>query len=48
MRIVLQPMNEKVTSVITGHIDLLDSPAVEPLLLQMVAHASAYRVILDR
>ncbi|PNH10831.1 hypothetical protein TSOC_002360 [Tetrabaena socialis] len=43
---VLQPLNEraaKVVEVVTEHIDLLDSPALEPLLLQLVAATSAYR-----
>ena len=48
MKTVLQPLNEKAKDIIVNHADLLESPAVEPLLLQLVAHVSAYRVILSR
>ncbi|KXZ49567.1 hypothetical protein GPECTOR_20g422 [Gonium pectorale] len=44
---VLQPLNERAAKVVTEHIDLLDSPGLEPLLLQLVAATSAYRVILQ-
>lgn len=43
---VLQPLNERAAQVVTEHIDLLDSPGLEPLLLQLVAATCAYRVIL--
>lgn len=45
---MLQPLNEKAAAIITQRIDLLDTSSVEPLLLQLVAHVSAYRVILER
>lgn len=45
---VLQPLNERAAKIIFEHIDLLDSPRVEPLLLQLVAHVAAYKVILSR
>ena len=48
MKAVLQPLNEKAAEIITKHVDLLESASVEPLLLQLVAHMSAYRVILAR
>ncbi|GFR51542.1 hypothetical protein Agub_g13960 [Astrephomene gubernaculifera] len=44
---VLQPLNERAAQVVTEHIDLLDSPGLEPLLLQLVAATSAYRVTLQ-
>lgn len=46
MRSVLQPLNEKAADAIVNHLNLLDSPSINPLLLQFVAHVSAYRVIL--
>ncbi|KAK9802650.1 hypothetical protein WJX73_000703 [Symbiochloris irregularis] len=48
MKTVLQPLNEKARDIIVNRADLLEAPAVEPLLLQLVAHVSAYRVILAR
>ncbi|KAG2489113.1 hypothetical protein HYH03_012339 [Edaphochlamys debaryana] len=45
---VLQPLNERAARVVTEHIDLLDSPGLEPMLLQLVAATSAYRVTLKR
>ncbi|GLC36098.1 hypothetical protein PLESTB_001380900 [Pleodorina starrii] len=48
MREVLQPLNERAAKVITEHLDFLDSPGLEPLLLQLVAATSAYRVTLQR
>lgn len=45
---VLQPLNDRAASIIIDHIDLLDSSRVEPLLLQLVAHVAAYKVILSR
>jgi len=45
---VLQPLNEKASNIVVKHIDLLDTPKVEPLLLQLVAHVAAYKVILSR
>ncbi|GLI65370.1 hypothetical protein VaNZ11_008921 [Volvox africanus] len=48
MEEVLQPLNERAAQVVTEHIDLLDSQGLEPLLLQLVAATSAYRVVLQR
>lgn len=48
MNAVLQPLNEKAADIIINHLNLLESSTVEPLLLQFVAHVSAYRVILKR
>lgn len=48
MRCVLQPLNEKAADVIVNHLNLLESTHIDPLLLQFVAHVSAYRVILRR
>lgn len=45
---VLQPLNEKASNIVVRHIDLLDSAKAEPLLLQLVAHVAAYKVILSR
>ena len=45
---VLQPLNEKASNIVVEHIDLLDSPRIEPLLLQLVSHVAAYKVILSR
>ena len=48
MKAVLQPLNEKAKDIIVKHADLLQSSQMEPLLLQLVAHVSAYQVILQR
>ena len=48
MKAVLQPLNEKAKDIIVKHADLLQSSHMEPLLLQLVAHVSAYQVILQR
>ena len=48
MKTVLQPLNEKAKDIIVNHSDLLEAHSVEPLLLQLVAHVSAYKVILSR
>lgn len=45
---VLHPLNERVAEVITKNADLLESFEMEPLLLQLLAHVSAYRVIIKR
>lgn len=45
---VLQPLNERVAEVVIKNADLLESHSMEPLLLQLVAHVSAYRVIIKR
>ena len=44
MREVLQPLNERAAELIFQHADLLDSPALWPLMLQLVAHVSALKV----
>lgn len=48
MEEVLQPLNEKASDTIVEHADMLESSTMEPLLLQLVAHVSAYKVILKR
>jgi hypothetical protein len=48
MTAVLQPLNEKAADIIVKHADLLQSAEMEPLLLQLVAHVFAYRVIIKR
>ena len=48
MRKVLQPLNEKAAEIVVEHADMLQSNRMEPLLLRLVAHVSAYRVILAR
>ena len=48
MRTVLQPLNEKAADIIVNYLNLLDSPTVDPVLLQFVAHVFSYRVILKR
>lgn len=48
MKEVLQPLNQKAKDVVVNRLDLLDTPSVHPLLLQYVAHVSAYSVILKR
>ena len=45
---VFQPLNERAADIVTKNADLLEGPSMEPLLLQLVAHVSAYRVILKR
>lgn len=48
MEEVLQPLNEKAANTVVEHADALESSSMEPLLLQLVAHVSAYKVILKR
>lgn len=48
MKCVLQPLNERATDIIINHLNLLESANIDPVLLQYVAHVSAYRVILKR
>lgn len=45
---VLQPLNQRASEAITQRADLLESSMMEPLLLQLVAHVSAFKVILRR
>jgi hypothetical protein len=42
------PLSEKASELIIEHADLLEGEGIEPLLLQLVAHVSAYKVILKR
>lgn len=46
IRSVLQPLNEKAADVIVNHLNLLESRAIHPSLLQLVAHVSSMRVII--
>ena len=48
VRVVLMPLSERAMKTVIEHADLLESTTIEPLLLQLVAHVSAYRVILRR
>ncbi|KAI3429325.1 hypothetical protein D9Q98_005420 [Chlorella vulgaris] len=48
MKVVLQPLNEKAADIVVNHVDLLRTPYIDPLLLQLVAHVSANKVILRR
>ena len=47
MRHVLQPLNERAAEVIVNRIDLLESDSISELMLQLVAHVSANRVVLQ-
>lgn len=38
---MLQPLNERAATIITEHIDLLESNKVEPHLLQLVSRADS-------
>eukprot|EP00873_Tetraselmis_striata_P004999 jgi/Tetstr1/425263/TSEL_015716.t1 len=46
MREVLQPLNEQAANALFENADLLETDEVEPLLLQLIAHMSANKVIL--
>ncbi len=35
MKVVLQPLNEKAADIIVNHVDLLRTPYIDPLLLQV-------------
>ena len=48
VRCVLFPLSEKAAQAVIQRADLLDGAAITPLLMQLVAHVSAYRVILRR
>lgn len=50
MTSVLQPLNEKAAGIVQGGFSLLEggSPKMEAQLLQLVAHVSACRVVLQR
>ena len=45
---VFQPLNDRAAEIITKNADLLEGSSMEPLLLQLVAHVFAYRVIIKR
>lgn len=49
MTSVLQPLNERAATIVQGGFNLLEGDAeMEAQLLQLVAHVSACRVILQR
>ena len=48
MRDVLQPLNERAASIVVERADLLEAAAMPALLLALVAHVSANRVVLAR
>ncbi|KAJ9526809.1 hypothetical protein QJQ45_017451 [Haematococcus lacustris] len=48
MTSVLQPLNERAAAIVQGGFSLLEGVALEPQLLQLVAHVSASRVVLER
>ena len=35
MRVVLQPLNERAADTVVNHVDLLRTPYIDPLLLQV-------------
>ena len=48
VREVLMPLSERAARTVIERADLLEGSEISPLLLQLVAHVSAYRVILRR
>jgi hypothetical protein len=46
VRVVLMPLSEKAAQLVMDRADLLENSGIEPLLLQLVSHVSAYKVIL--
>jgi hypothetical protein len=46
VRVVLMPLSETAAQTVMQRADLLEGSEISPLLLQLVAHVSAYRVIL--
>ncbi len=48
VREVLMPLSERAARLVVERADLLESSEIEPLLLQLVAHVSAYKVILKQ
>ena len=48
VRDVLMPLSERAAKTVIERADLLEGSEISPLLLQLVAHVSAYRVILRR
>ena len=45
---VLLPLSERAAQLVIDRADLLENSGIEPLLLQLVAHVSAYKVIIQR
>ena len=45
---VFQPLNDRAAEIVTKNADLLEGSSMQPLLLQLVAHVFAYRVIIKR
>eukprot|EP00887_Chlorella_sp_A99_P003010 scaffold9.g3010.t1 len=43
MRTVLQPLNEKAADIIVNNVNMLEAARLDPILLQFVAHVSAYK-----
>ena len=48
VRVVLMPLSEKAAGLVMDHADLLENSNIEPMLLQLVSHVSAYKVVLRR
>lgn len=48
IKTVLLPLSEKAAQLVMDRADLLEGSDIEPLLMQLVAHVSAYKVILHR
>ena len=46
LQIVFVPLNEAAQALATRHADLLDTARMPPALLQLVAHASAVKVLI--
>lgn len=45
---VFMPLNSKAAAIVISRADLLESPTIDNLLLQFVAHVSAYQVIVKQ
>ena len=43
---MLLPLSERASRLVVERADLLEGTSIEPILLQLVAHVSAYKVIL--
>ena len=48
VRVVLMPLSETAARTAMERADLLEGSGISPLLLQLVAHVSAYKVISPR
>ena len=48
VKAVLMPLSERAAQLVITRADLLEGSGIEPLLLQLVSHVSAYKVILQR